>query len=123
MVSEEGEILRTQGEYIGNISGDYEFTGTADTFPPTNTEGVAFFNGTSEIRTEAGTLNLKEAGAIDTGSPGNFSDLQTIVGGTGDFAYAYGQIHLFGSIDVSRPKGRGSSEYKGVLCTSRADGQ
>ena len=55
------------------------------------------------------------AGAFDTTS-GRFSDLFTIVDGTGEWAGASGQLHLFGVFDFQ--SGTGQSHYRGEVCTA-----
>jgi len=54
------------------------------------------------------------SGAFDL-ETGKFSDLLTIVGGTGEWSDATGQIHLFGTFDFE--SGTGRSDYRGEVCT------
>jgi hypothetical protein len=63
-----------------------------------------------------GTLNIKNAGSFATTGRGDIVDLQTIVGGTGDFAGASGSIQAFGTFDAAT--GTGSSRVVGTVCTA-----
>jgi hypothetical protein len=63
----------------------------------------------------AGTLIIKNAGSFATSGRGDIVDLQTIVGGTGDFARASGSIQAFGTFDSAT--GTGSSRFVGAVCT------
>jgi hypothetical protein len=110
--------LCIEGTYRGSISGDFAgaattLTSTVDT-PQT---GVLVF--TSDSSTEArigrrhGTLSIKNSGAFHSTGLGEIVDVQTIVGGAGDFAGASGVIRASGTF-TSESGGR--SSYSGTVC-------
>ncbi len=63
----------------------------------------------------SGTLTIKNAGAFATAGRGDIVDVQTIVGGTGDFAGASGAIRASGTFDSTT--GTGTSDVVGTVCT------
>ncbi len=63
-----------------------------------------------------GTLTIKNAGSFATTGRGDIVDLQTIVGGSGDFAGASGTIQAFGTFDAAT--GVGTSDFVGTVCTT-----
>jgi hypothetical protein len=64
----------------------------------------------------SGTLRIKNAGSFATAGRGDIVDLQTIVGGTGDFTGASGSIQAFGTFDSAT--GTGSSGFVGTVCSA-----
>jgi len=104
--------LTTEGRVLGSLHGDLHFTLANET--PSLTPNVAFYDAQSSIHTEDGDVNFSEAGSID-GANGNFAVLQTIVGGTGRYQGATGQLHAHGSFDFTT--GQGHGEYEGSVCT------
>lgn len=64
----------------------------------------------------SGTLTIKNAGSFATTGRGDIVDLQTIVGGSGDFAGASGAIQAFGTFDAA--SGVGTSRFVGTVCTA-----
>ena len=61
-----------------------------------------------------GTLTIKNAGAFHGSGRGEIVDLQTITGGTGDFAGASGALRASGTFDLVR--GTGTSTVEGTIC-------
>ena len=102
------------GTLSGKLPGKYNFTINSLIPGPENTS-VSLFTGSATITTRQGDIFGVDAGALDSVSPGNIVDLLTITGGTGVFENASGQIQLSGNFDSAR--GRGTSTYKGRLCT------
>lgn len=81
------------GDYRGDVRGP--FAGAATSLVPTAdtpATGVVLFTSTSTIDARiagySGTLAIRNAGAFRTVAEGSIVDVQTIVGGTGDFTGA-----------------------------------
>jgi hypothetical protein len=91
-------------------------TPTADTA----TTSVMLFTtdtvATVEAWGKSGTLTIENAGAFATAGRGDIVDLQTIVGGTGDFTGASGTIRASGTFDSVT--GTGTSRFVGTICTA-----
>lgn len=88
--------------------------------PGTPATGVSLFT-TDTVATVSGwgmsgTLTIQNAGAFATAGGGDIVDLQTIVGGTGDFADASGAIRASGTFDSIT--GTGTSRFTGTVCTA-----
>jgi hypothetical protein len=105
------------GEYRGDLIGT--FAGHATTISPTAdtaATGVVVFTSDSSVRARlgdrSGTLTIKNAGAFRTVADGSIVDVQTIVGGTGDFTGASGAIRAEGTFSG----GAGESRYRGTVC-------
>lgn len=100
--------------YRGAISGTSFFVGsnqltTADT-PVTS---VILLTGDNAIQTRAGTLMTKDAIVFKTTGAGEFAEVDTIVGGTGDFAGATGTLTATGALSG----GMGEGVFSGEVCT------
>ncbi|MGH3516242.1 MAG: hypothetical protein ACRDQ7_02240 [Haloechinothrix sp.] len=110
----EGEGFQARGRLTGGIQGTDNFTllSLSDTHP--DTPSVSHFVGESLIETRTGDISTIVSGAFDL-ETGKFSDLFTIVGGTGEWSDATGQLHLFGTFDFATETGR--SDYRGEVCT------
>ncbi len=104
--------LQASGPITGVLAGTYDFSLVSRTDTPT--AGVFLFTAASVIHTRNGDLNLAEAGAIDFDT-GNFSALWTVVGGTGKWGEAAGQISAVGNFDID--SGTGTAIYRGEICT------
>jgi hypothetical protein len=105
-------VLTTAGRVLGTLHGDLNFALVNQT--PSLTPTVGFYDAQSSIHTDEGDLNFSEAGSID-GVTGNFAVLQTIVGGTGRYQGATGQLMAHGNFSFASGKGQG--EYEGTVCT------
>ena len=97
------------------------FHGVATTFvttADTSTTGVVLFTTDTVADVTAwgrhGTLTIKNAGAFHGSGLGEIVDLQTIVGGTGDFTGATGALRASGTFDPVR--GTGTSTVTGTVC-------
>lgn len=96
------------------------FHGVVSMSENAGTQGVSLFT-TDTVATVngwgmSGTLTIENAGAFATGGRGDIVDLQTIVGGTGDFAGASGAIRASGTFDSIT--GTGTSRFTGTVCTA-----
>ena len=103
--------------YRGSIRGT--LFGQATTISPNvdiAATGVLTFTSDSSFdgsfRNRTGTLTIKNAGAFRTVGGNSIVDLQSIVGGTGDFVGATGEIRASGIF----ANGAGASDYVGQLC-------
>src|SRR5262245_34328908 len=99
-----GEALFTASEIISNS--DTQFT------------QVVFVIGDSIIKNaqlggKRGTLTVKNAAAFRTAGDNDLVDVQTILGGTADFAGATGSLRIRGNFD---PESGGTSTFEGVVC-------
>jgi hypothetical protein len=106
------------GRYQGDITGP--FAGQATALLPTAdtpTTGVILFTSDSTIDARVGhrtgTLIIKNSGAFRTIADGSIVDLQTIVGGTGDFTGATGALRAEGTFTTADG---GRSRYTGTIC-------
>jgi hypothetical protein len=72
-----------------------------------------FVTGDNSITTAEGTVMTKDAIALQTAGAGYFSEVDVVVGGTGDFAGASGTITASGAFGATGGEGR----YEGEICT------
>lgn len=107
--------FQARGRLTGGIQGTDHFTLLSLSATHPSTPSVSHFVGESRIETRTGNIDTIVTGAFDT-TTGKFSDLLTIVDGTGEWTDATGQIHLFGTFDLE--SGTGQSHYRGEICTS-----
>src|SRR5262245_14255610 len=101
------------GTYKGSIKGTNVFTGssviqTVDT----PTTSVILLTGDNVIQTRNGTLITKDAIALHTGT-GKVAEVDTIVGGTGEWAGVTGVLQAVGTFTPTGGEGR----YTGEFCT------
>lgn len=102
------------GELRGTLRGNSEFTGTS--FVPTvdiASSGSALLTGDNAIHTRRGTLYTEDAVVLRTVGEGEFAEVDTVVGGTGDFANATGVITAYGTYDAVTG---GEGTYFGTIC-------
>jgi hypothetical protein len=113
--------LCTIARMFGGLKGDAlfianEFISSTDT-PVT---GVVFVIGDifideARVGRKRGALTLKSAAGFRTIGDNDLVDIQTIIGGTHDFAGATGTIRIRGAF----PAGGGTSTYVGSVCVPR----
>src|SRR5262245_28880567 len=89
-------ILCSIGRLIGNVTGEARFV--ASTFVPSPVAGTFFITGdtlivNAQFEGRRGTVSTKNA-AVFRPESGDLVDLQTIVGGTGDFSGATGTLQV-----------------------------
>ena len=111
--------LCTVARLFGTLKGEARFT--ASTIAPsvdTPTTGVVFVTGdttlvNAHLGDRRGTLVIKDAAAYQTVGDGNLVDIQTIVGGTGNFTGATGTLRISGNFLSASG---GSSSFEGTVC-------
>jgi hypothetical protein len=110
--------LCTVAQMFGALRGEARFTASA-IIPSadTPTTGVVFVTGDTVIADATlaglrGTLIVKDAAAFRTVGDGDLVDVQTIIGGTEDFAGTTGVLRVSGNFVATG----GSSTYEGVVC-------
>lgn len=102
------------GELRGTLHASSEFVGTS--FEPTidvEDTGAALLTGDNAIHTAGGTLYTKDAVVLRTTGQGEFAEVDTVVGGTGDFEHATGVIIAHGTYN---PVSGGEGTYFGRIC-------
>jgi hypothetical protein len=110
--------LCTTARYQGLLSGDSLFTATEIIpFADTQTTGVIAAAGDTTLTNarlglKRGTLTIKNAAVFHTAGSGELLDIQTIVGGTGDFEGATGVLRAVGNF----VDGSGTSFFDGSVC-------
>jgi hypothetical protein len=112
--------LSVAGQYRGTLRG--AFHGVASSISPTPdtpTTTVAAFTADSDIIASVnglhGTLTIKNAGVFSSQDGGPIVDVQTIIGGTGDFSGASGFVRASGTFSFVNG---GRSEYVGSVSLS-----
>ena len=110
--------LCTVARVFGTLKGEARFT--ASTIAPSEeaTTGVVFVSGdttlvNAQLGNKRGTLLIKDAAAYQTIADGNLVDIQTIIGGTGNFSGATGTLRISGNF---LPDSGGSSNFEGTVC-------
>jgi hypothetical protein len=102
------------GAYAGPLAGPLQFTGSS-LIPTVDTPstGVVILTGDSVITTTRGLLRTKDAAALQTTGAGDFGELITIVGGTGDWLGAAGTLRTQGTFTATDG---GAGTYDGEVC-------
>lgn len=100
--------------YRGQLRGTSNFVGTGDgTTPATFAAGAVILVGSNEIDLAGGHLSTTDVIVLSTQASGEFSEVDTIVGGTGAYANATGVLTATGTF----VNGIGEGELEGVICT------
>jgi len=108
-----------EGTFTGGLQGSYSsvlftLTPTADTAV---TEVVLFTAETTMPAAQVGRLRgqlvFKEAGSFHVAGAGEFGELYSVAGGTGDFVQATGVLRAVGTFDDVTG---GGIEYEGQIC-------
>jgi len=83
--------------FRGGLRGTSDFTGTS-LIPTvdTPTTGIVMITGDNVIHTAEGDIYVEDAIVFNTGGKGEFAEVGTIVGGTGDYAGATGHLQALG---------------------------
>jgi len=101
------------GNFSGDFAGTSVFTGTnLIQSVDTPTTGVVFLTGDTIITTNAGTLLTKDAISLATTGAGEFGEVDTIVGGTGQWLGYTGKFTATGTF----ANGSGEGDYSGLVC-------
>jgi hypothetical protein len=103
----------TTGSYSGDLRGNSEFTATGFT-PLTTVPDTAVLTGNNLIHTDDGDLMTQDAIVLRTTGAGEFAEVDTVVGGTGDWSGATGVIQATGKFTFAAG---GTGEYSGKICT------
>ena len=102
------------GNYTGDFAGTSAFSGTSlIATVDTPTTGVVLLTGDTTITTSGGTLQTKDAMALHTSGNGEFAEVDTILGGTGDWAGMTGTFTATGIFDL---ESGGAGTYSGEVC-------
>lgn len=106
--------LCATGAFTGDLAGTFAFTGTSITdTDDTPTTSVVFVTGDNMITTAGGTLMTKDAIVLQGAAPGNFGEVDVVVGGSGEWADATGTLTASGTFGPDGGEGR----YVGEICT------
>jgi hypothetical protein len=102
------------GTYSGSITGMSMFVGTSliQTID-TPTTAVLLLTGDNAIQTKGGTLLTKDAIVLATSGAGEFAEVDTVVGGTGEWAGATGRFTAIGTFTL---EAGGAATYSGEIC-------
>lgn len=107
-----------KGTFRGLLRGPYTAVLTSiATTADTPSTGVVLITGDlalqARLGSKAGVITVKEAGSFHTTGDGEFAELFSIAGGTGDFAGASGTVFATGTFDFA---GGGEGQYHGTIC-------
>jgi len=111
--------LCTIAQMFGALKGEAQFTASAIIVSAdTPITDVVFVTGDStvvdaQLGGKRGTLTIKNAAAFRTTGDGDLVDVQTITGGTDDFAGATGSLRIRGNFLADTG---GTSSFEGVVC-------
>ncbi len=98
----------------GSLNAETEFVGTS--FAPTvdtPATGVVVLTGDNTFHTSGGDFFTKDAIVLSTVGAGEFAEVDTVVGGTGDWAGATGVLIASGTF----ANGAGEGVIDGEVCT------
>lgn len=101
------------GNFSGDLAGTSVFTGTnLIQSVDTPTTGVVFLTGDTILTTTNGTLLTKDAISLATTGDGEFGEVDTIMGGTGQWLGYTGKFTATGTF----ANGSGEGTYSGLVC-------
>ena len=104
------------GVYSGGITGTSSFTGTSlTTTTDTPTTGVILLTGDNRIDTGRGSLLTRDAIVLKTTDAGDFAEVDTVIGGTGELAHATGVLRAQGTFTAAAG---GEGAYTGEVCAN-----
>ncbi|MCI0399317.1 MAG: hypothetical protein L0332_05385 [Chloroflexi bacterium] len=102
------------GTYTGDLAGTAFFTGTSlIATVDTPTTSVVFLTGDNLFQTPGGQLTTKDAIALQTTGQGKFTELDTVIAGTGEWAGATGSFRANGTFNTTTG---GEGNYLGEIC-------
>ena len=97
----------------GDLAGMSFFTGTSQVSTvDTPTTSVILLTGDNTLQTSGGTLTIKDAVLLQTTGEGHFAEVDTVVGGSGEWAGATGTLRAQGTF----ANGSGTGDYVGEIC-------
>lgn len=101
------------GNFSGDLAGTSVFIGSS-LIPSvdTPTTGVVFLTGDTALTTKNGILLTKDAISLSTTGNGEFGEVDSIVGGTGEWAGYTGKFTATGTFI----NGSGDGIYSGEVC-------
>ena len=103
------------GTFSGDLTATFMFAGSQFiTSTDTPTTSVALLTGNNTITTATGILMTKDAIVLETSGNGDFAEVDTVTGGTGEWAGATGTIRANGLFTAANG---GQGEYIGEICT------
>lgn len=103
------------GTTTGNLKGTFSLR-VAEIIPTDDTPatGVLLFTGDGTVETKDGTLQCKNAGALQTRDHGVLTSLCVVTGdGTGEWVGASGYFQVDGTVDLAAASATGT--YKGQI--------
>ena len=103
------------GVYKGGIKATSVFTGTS-VIPTvdTPTTAVVLVTGDNQLTSSSGTLQTKDAIVLRTIGAGDFAEVDTVIGGTGQWTGATGVLRAQGTFTATAG---GGGDYVGEVCT------
>jgi hypothetical protein len=102
------------GTFSGDLVGTFMFAGSEFiTSKDTMDTSVALLTGNNTITTAHGTLMTKDAIVLETSGNGDFAEVDTVVGGSGEWAGATGSIRANGLFTQANG---GQGDYVGEIC-------
>jgi hypothetical protein len=103
------------GAYKGGIKASSVFTGTSlIQTVDTPTTAVVLLTGDNQFTSGGDTLLTKDAIVLRTSGAGDFAEVDTVIGGTGQWAGVTGVLRAQGTFTLAAG---GSGDYVGELCT------